>query len=161
VPLQTLVRLVEEEEGGVFGPKEIAVMATAFDRLLADFKLVTAWRRSTEIGRAGGQNGGELVVGPVLVLSDTFRAASCRRISRHGGLGAGGRAPALGRYFTFEHQPSQSFTDAAIVLRLREVVHSPSVRSAFERGSDTFSAFELREVARALFSIIRKLTARP
>jgi hypothetical protein len=39
VPLQTLVRLVEEEEGGVFGPKEIAVMATAFDRLLADFKL--------------------------------------------------------------------------------------------------------------------------
>jgi hypothetical protein len=40
VPLQTLVRLVEEEEGGVFGPKEIAVMATAFDRLLADFKLV-------------------------------------------------------------------------------------------------------------------------
>jgi hypothetical protein len=41
VPLQTLVRLVKEEDGGgVFDPEEIAVMATAFDRLLADFKLV-------------------------------------------------------------------------------------------------------------------------
>jgi hypothetical protein len=41
VPLQTLVRLVkEEEEGGVFDPEDIAVMATAFDRLLADLKLV-------------------------------------------------------------------------------------------------------------------------
>jgi hypothetical protein len=37
VPLQTLVRLVKEEEGGVvFGPEDIAVMATAFDRLLAE-----------------------------------------------------------------------------------------------------------------------------
>ena len=40
MPLQTLVRLVKEEDGGVFGPEDIAVMATAFDRLLADFKLV-------------------------------------------------------------------------------------------------------------------------
>jgi len=41
VPLQTLVRLVkEEEEGGVFDPEDIAVMATAFERLLADLKLV-------------------------------------------------------------------------------------------------------------------------
>jgi hypothetical protein len=40
VPLRTLVRLVKEEDGGVFGPEDIAVMATAFDRLLADFKLV-------------------------------------------------------------------------------------------------------------------------
>jgi hypothetical protein len=39
VPLQTLVRLVKEEDGGVFDPEDIAVMATAFDRLLADFKL--------------------------------------------------------------------------------------------------------------------------
>ena len=38
--LQTLVKLVEEEEGGVFDPEDIAVMQTAFDRLLADFKLV-------------------------------------------------------------------------------------------------------------------------
>ena len=41
-------------------------------------------------------------------------------------------------------------TDAATVLRLREVAHSPSVRSALERGSDTLPAFALREVARVL-----------
>jgi hypothetical protein len=40
VPLQTLVRLVKEDDGGVFGPEDIAVMATAFDRLLVDLKLV-------------------------------------------------------------------------------------------------------------------------
>jgi len=40
VPLQTIVRLVKEEDGGVFDPEDIAVMATAFDRLLADFRLV-------------------------------------------------------------------------------------------------------------------------
>jgi hypothetical protein len=40
VPLKTLVRLVKEDDGGVFTPEDIAVMATAFDRLLADLKLV-------------------------------------------------------------------------------------------------------------------------
>jgi hypothetical protein len=40
VPLETLVRLVKEADGSVFDPEEIAVMAIAFDRLLADFKLV-------------------------------------------------------------------------------------------------------------------------
>jgi hypothetical protein len=40
VPLQTLIGLVKEEDGGVFDPEDIAVMATAFDRLLADFRLV-------------------------------------------------------------------------------------------------------------------------
>jgi hypothetical protein len=40
VPLQTLVRLVKEEQAGVFDPEDIAIMATAFDRLLADLKLV-------------------------------------------------------------------------------------------------------------------------
>jgi hypothetical protein len=40
VPLQTLDRLVKEEDGGVFDPEDIAVMATAFDRVLADLKLV-------------------------------------------------------------------------------------------------------------------------
>ena len=40
MPLQTLVRLVKEEDGGVFDPEEVAVMATAFDRVLADLKLV-------------------------------------------------------------------------------------------------------------------------
>jgi hypothetical protein len=37
--LQTLLRFVTDQDGGVFGPEEIAVMATAFERLLADFKL--------------------------------------------------------------------------------------------------------------------------
>ena len=42
MPQQTLLRLVKEEEqqeGGVFRPEDIAVMTTAFDRLLADFKV--------------------------------------------------------------------------------------------------------------------------
>ena len=42
MPQQTLLRLVkteEKKEGGAFGPEDIAVMTTAFDRLLADFKL--------------------------------------------------------------------------------------------------------------------------
>ena len=41
-------------------------------------------------------------------------------------------------------------TDATMVLRLRELFHSPSVRSALERGSDTLPAFALREIARVL-----------
>ena len=40
VPLQTLIGLVKEEDGGVLDPEDIAVMATAFDRVLADLKLV-------------------------------------------------------------------------------------------------------------------------
>lgn len=40
VPLQTLIGLVKEEDGGVFDPEDIAVMATAFDRVLTDLKLV-------------------------------------------------------------------------------------------------------------------------
>jgi hypothetical protein len=40
LPQQTLLRLVKEEDsGGVFGREDIAIMTTAFDRLLADFKL--------------------------------------------------------------------------------------------------------------------------
>jgi hypothetical protein len=41
-------------------------------------------------------------------------------------------------------------TDAATVSQLRDLVHSPSVRSALERSSDTLPAFALREVARVL-----------
>lgn len=40
VPLQALAKLLKEEDGGVFDPEDIAVMATAFDRVLADLKLV-------------------------------------------------------------------------------------------------------------------------
>jgi hypothetical protein len=41
-------------------------------------------------------------------------------------------------------------TDAATVLRLRELFHSPSVRAALERSSDSLPAFALREVMGAL-----------
>jgi hypothetical protein len=40
VPLQKLIGLVKAEDGGVFDPEDIAVMATAFDRVLADLNLV-------------------------------------------------------------------------------------------------------------------------
>jgi hypothetical protein len=39
LPQQTLLRLVEERQGGVFDPEDIAVMTKAFEMLLADFKL--------------------------------------------------------------------------------------------------------------------------
>ena len=47
-------------------------------------------------------------------------------------------------------QNPANLTDAATVLQLRELVNSPSVRSALEHGSDTLLAFALREVARVL-----------
>jgi hypothetical protein len=47
-----------------------------------------------------------------------------------------------------DRAPAQ--TDAATVLRVRELVHSPSVRAALERGSDSLPAFALREIARVL-----------
>jgi hypothetical protein len=46
--------------------------------------------------------------------------------------------------------PTHNLTDAAVVLRFRELVHSQAIRSALERGSDTVLAFALREVERAL-----------
>jgi hypothetical protein len=46
--------------------------------------------------------------------------------------------------------PMHSLTDAATVLRLRELVNSPSIRSALDRSSDTILAFALRAVERAL-----------
>jgi hypothetical protein len=46
--------------------------------------------------------------------------------------------------------PMRSLTDAATVLRLRELVHSSSIRSALDRSSDTLLAFALRAVERAL-----------
>ena len=41
-------------------------------------------------------------------------------------------------------------TPAATVSQLRDLVHSPSVRSALERSRDTLPAFALREVTRVL-----------
>jgi hypothetical protein len=49
-----------------------------------------------------------------------------------------------------QNLPPAHLTEASIVLRLRELVHSPSVRLALERGSDTVPAFALREIARVL-----------
>jgi hypothetical protein len=43
-----------------------------------------------------------------------------------------------------------NLTDAATVLRLRELVHSVSIRSALDRSSDTLLAFALRALERAL-----------
>lgn len=42
--------------------------------------------------------------------------------------------------------PAHSLTDAATVMRFRELVRSQAIRSALERSSDTFPAFVLREV---------------
>jgi hypothetical protein len=41
-----------------------------------------------------------------------------------------------------------TLSDAALVMRLRELVRSQAVRSALERSSDTLSAFALRAVER-------------
>jgi hypothetical protein len=41
-------------------------------------------------------------------------------------------------------------TEAATVSQLRDLIHSPPVRSALERSSDSLPAFALRDVARAL-----------
>jgi hypothetical protein len=46
--------------------------------------------------------------------------------------------------------PTHNLTDAAVVLRFRELVRSQAIRSALERSSDTVLAFALREVERAL-----------
>ena len=46
--------------------------------------------------------------------------------------------------------PKHNLTDAATVLRLREVIGSPSIRSALERSSDALTTFALRAVQRVL-----------
>jgi len=44
----------------------------------------------------------------------------------------------------------QSTTESATVLRLRELVDAPFLRSALERGSDSLPVFAVREIARVL-----------
>src|SRR2546430_17277710 len=46
--------------------------------------------------------------------------------------------------------PTHNLTDAAVVLRFRELVRSQAIRSALECSSDTVIAFALREVECAL-----------
>jgi hypothetical protein len=44
----------------------------------------------------------------------------------------------------------QNLTDAATILRLREVIGSPSIRTALERSADVLATFALRAVERVL-----------
>jgi hypothetical protein len=46
--------------------------------------------------------------------------------------------------------PKHNLTDAATVLRLRELIGSPSIRSALERSSDALTTFALRAIQRVL-----------
>jgi hypothetical protein len=46
--------------------------------------------------------------------------------------------------------PTHNLTDAAVVLRFRELVRSQAIRSALDRSSDAILAFALREVERVL-----------
>jgi len=46
--------------------------------------------------------------------------------------------------------PPHNLTDAATVMRFRELVRSQAVRSALERSSDTLFAFALRAVERVI-----------
>jgi hypothetical protein len=46
--------------------------------------------------------------------------------------------------------PAYNLPDAATATRVRELVHSPSIRSALERSSDTLLAFALRAVERVV-----------
>ena len=46
--------------------------------------------------------------------------------------------------------PAHNFTDAATVMRFRELVRSQAIRSALERSSDTLLTFALRAVERVI-----------
>jgi hypothetical protein len=46
--------------------------------------------------------------------------------------------------------PAHNLTDAATVMRFRELVRSQAIRSALERSSDTLLAFTLRAVEREI-----------
>ena len=46
--------------------------------------------------------------------------------------------------------PTRNLTDAATVMRLRELIRSQAIRSALERSSDTVLAFGLRAVEQVI-----------
>jgi hypothetical protein len=46
--------------------------------------------------------------------------------------------------------PAHNLTDAATVMRFRELIRSQAIRSALERGSDTLLVFALRAVGRVI-----------
>jgi hypothetical protein len=55
--------------------------------------------------------------------------------------------------------PTHNFTDAATVMRFRELVRSQAIRSALDRSSDTLLTFALREVERVHY--LRRRCGRP
>jgi hypothetical protein len=57
----------------------------------------------------------------------------------------------VAQYLLWQNLPSiHNLSDAATVLRFRELVRSPAVRLALGRSSDTLLAFALRAVERVL-----------
>jgi hypothetical protein len=46
--------------------------------------------------------------------------------------------------------PAHNLTDAATVMRFRDLVCSPAIRSALDRSSDTLLTFALRAVERVI-----------
>ena len=59
-------------------------------------------------------------------------------------------AVALTQVHSLVWQNLRPTNDAATVAQVRELIHSPSVRSTLERSSDSLPAFALREVVRVL-----------
>ena len=51
--------------------------------------------------------------------------------------------------------PAHNFTDAATVMRFRELVRSQAIRSALDRSSDTLLTFALRSVERGAYRFPR------
>src|SRR6516162_8301862 len=73
----------------------------------------------------------------VWVFSHEFR--SCNYRCHQGGEGLWQNLP-----------PTHNLTDAATVMRFRELVRSQAIRSVLERSNDTLLAFSLRAVERVV-----------
>jgi hypothetical protein len=57
----------------------------------------------------------------------------------------------VAQYLLRQNLPQgHNLTDVATVLRLRELIGSPSIRSALDRSSDTLFAFALRAIERII-----------
>lgn len=56
----------------------------------------------------------------------------------------------VGQELLCQNLSAQNLSDAAAVMRFRELVRSQAVRSALERSSDTLFAFALRAVERVV-----------
>src|SRR6516164_1596578 len=85
------------------------------------------------------------------------RAHPCRRHHRAGaGRGQDPHRPAVDAIKVAQDllwqnlPPTHNLTDAATVMRFRELVRSQAIRSALDRGSDTLLTFALRAVERVI-----------